>query len=211
MHILIGDEQYLTAAGLYNLAMQDAEVNRVTQQDSWSAVVSLLAVEPVDVVVFDPQYSTGFSWEEFRVIRQQHPSTRWFVVSRETDPAELQTALEAGVQVFLTKTCSREEITNALRAIQRGDKFFCNKILDIIYQTHYGQTQASCDATSLSERELEIVQLMVNGQSTKEMAGILNLSTHTVYTHRKNILRKLHLRSAQELVSYALKTGLIAS
>lgn len=87
--------------------------------------------------------------------------------------------------------------------------FFCNKILDIILAKHLSKEDDDCAPTELTVRELEIVGLIAEGHSTKDIAEELCLSTHTVYTHRKNVMRKLNVNSASELILYAINTGLV--
>lgn len=103
---------------------------------------------------------------------------------------------------------------NAVFAITKGEKFFCNKIIDAILQKHLYQNgeplEEDCAPTSLSPREIEITCLIAEkGFTNKEIAKQLFLSIHTVHTHRKNIMKKLGIRSASELVRYAISTGII--
>jgi len=92
--------------------------------------------------------------------------------------------------------------------LSRGEKFFCNKILDVILEKHLIEDKDDCKSASLSEREIELIKLAVKGFSNKEIADKLFLSIHTVYTHRKNIMRKLKIKSPVELVLYALNSGI---
>jgi DNA-binding NarL/FixJ family response regulator len=117
-------------------------------------------------------------------------------------------AVACGVTSFLTKTCDETEIFSAVRAAAKREKFFCSKVLDVLLEKHFPGTD-NCAATELSVRETEIVRLVAEGYSSKDIAKMLFLSPHTVHTHRKNILRKLGIGSTSELVLYAVNTGLV--
>ncbi|HUP11014.1 MAG TPA: response regulator transcription factor, partial [Niastella sp.] len=90
----------------------------------------------------------------------------------------------------------------------KREKFFCGKVIDAILEKHFPKKQ-DCNAPNLSQREIEIVELVAQGMTNNSIAKKLFLSIHTVSTHRKNILRKLQVKSASELVIYAIKTGLV--
>ena len=109
---------------------------------------------------------------------------------------------------FLTKECDETEILDAVMATAKNERFFCSKILNYILEKSFNKS-ISCKPSPLSQREVEIVRLIAKGLIAKEIADRLNLSTHTVYTHRKNIMSKLKVKSASELVLYAVNNGIV--
>ena len=118
--------------------------------------------------------------------------------------------METGISGFVTKECSQQEIVAAIYATAKGEKFFCNKVLELILDKHLQKEEKDkCLPTDLSVREVEVVQLTASGLNARQVAEKLNLSHHTVYTHRKNVMKKLGLGSVSELTLYAVKTGLI--
>jgi DNA-binding NarL/FixJ family response regulator len=118
--------------------------------------------------------------------------------------------LESGVNGFITDACDNDEIIQAVHSIIGGRKFFCNKALDLVMNKHLNKTETpSCDATTLSVREIEILELLGRGISNKIVADKLFISPHTVHTHRRNIMKKLNIRSASELTIYCVSTGII--
>ncbi|MEM6965044.1 MAG: response regulator transcription factor [Bacteroidota bacterium] len=108
----------------------------------------------------------------------------------------------------MTKGCDEEEIINAIKATAKQERFFCNKILNFILEKSFAKSDDGT-TTPLTTREIEIVRLVVEGKIAKEIADELNLSTHTIYTHRKNIMNKLELKSTSELVLYAVEKGFV--
>ena len=137
------------------------------------------------------------------------PKTNILIISSDENRDTIHFILENGVNSFLTKDCDETEIRNAIYATAKGEKFFCGKILDIIFEKHYSKDNGeSCEPTELTTRELEIVKLIIEGHSTKEIADQLCLSHHTIYTHKKNVMKKLGIKSTSELILYAVNTGL---
>jgi DNA-binding NarL/FixJ family response regulator len=119
--------------------------------------------------------------------------------------------LESGVNGFITDECDNDEIVQSVHSIIGGRKFFCNKALDLVMTKHLNKEETvSCDATSLSVREIEILELLGRGLSNKIVADKLHISPHTVHTHRRNIMKKLNIRSVSELTIYCVSTGIIS-
>lgn len=206
--VVIADAQYLTRVGLENLVNEMTDFQVVASVQYWPEAEKACKAGQADVLLLDHHGLGQFSWHDLQSLLQSYP-IHTLVISDEDNPSMLHTALGSGIQSFLTKGCSAAEIRNALLAILTGEKFFCNKILDLIFSKHYAADKENCAPTQLSERELQIVALLVDGKSSKVIAAELCLSLHTVYTHRKNIMRKLQIRTVQELVSHALQSGLV--
>jgi len=207
--VVIADAQYLTRVGLEHLVGEMPDFEVIASAQYWPEAESACKQHKADVLILDHQNLSQFSWDDLQALLQRHP-IHALVISDEDNPVVIHHALGTGIQSFLTKGCSAPEIRNALVAILTGEKFFCNKILDLIFSKHYANDAESCAPTQLSERELEIVALLVDGKSSKAIAEELCLSLHTVYTHRKNIMRKLQIRTVQELVSHAIQSGLVS-
>jgi DNA-binding NarL/FixJ family response regulator len=210
--IALADAQYLTRLGLRQILSQEESLSVVAECSNESDLLTLIDAQPVDAVVLDYNQPGRFSPETLdRLHAAEGQGPVIVVISADSDKQRIFQVLEAGVGSFLTKECDEAEILDALRAALRGDKFFCTKILNLLLEESLGKTAGKtpdkCDATPLSPREVEIVRLVAAGKVAKEIALQLNLSTHTVYTHRKNITRKLGLNTTSELVRYAIDRG----
>jgi DNA-binding NarL/FixJ family response regulator len=116
-----------------------------------------------------------------------------------------------GVRNFLTKECDKGEVIDAVRAAYQGQTFFCRKIVNRVLENTAEEISdtSDCRPVQLSARELDIVRLIGKGYTTKEIADKVFLSPHTIGTHRKNIFRKLGVKSASELLMYSIRSGLI--
>lgn len=211
--IVLADAQYLARAGFRQLFSEQENILVVGEAGCLSDLDTVVGKEKADIVVFDYFDSEDYEIEDICKIKTNHPDVRFLVVTADSDKSNIFKVLECGVNSILTKNCSKEEIINAVLATSRKEKFFCNKVLEIILEKHLKgeESEANCAPSSLTAREIEVVELIASGISTKVMADQLCLSTHTIYTHRKNIMRKLGINSVSELVLYAVNAGIVPS
>ncbi|MDX1666304.1 MAG: response regulator transcription factor [Saprospiraceae bacterium] len=208
--VVIADSQFLTRQGLVSLLSGRPEIKVLSEAtDEEELMEQLRSVQP-DLIIVDYNQDGHFSSETIPAIRKSSPGVNILVISADNDKKSIYNVLEAGVSSFLTKTCGEEEIIDAIYATAKGEKFFCTKVIDYLLEKSFTkEKEEDCSPTPLSPREVEILQLVAKGLIAKEIAHRLNLSPHTVYTHRKNIMRKLNLNTSSELVLYAVNEGYV--
>jgi len=207
--IIIADHQYLIRMGLRHILGRNKGMEVVDEVANSSELLQAVKKHSPQIVLMDYNDSNSFSVSDIYHINQKFPGCRFVIITADENRESINKALSFGVNGFLTKTCDRDEIKKAITATAKGEKFFCNKILDIILAKHLGQdVEEDCEPTELTVREVEIVKLVSDGHSSKKIAELLNLSLHTVQTHRRNVMRKLKISSVSELVMYAVNTGL---
>lgn len=209
IRLLLADSQYLIRLGLKSLLARNKHIKIVGESSNTEELLKKVHDLQPDVVLMDYKNSHHFNLEDIKEVKTISPSSKLLIISSDDDKNNIFKVIEYGINSFLTKECSQEEIINAIVATAKNEKFFCNKILDIILAKHLSKEDDDCAPTELTVRELEIVGLITEGHSTKDIAEELCLSTHTVYTHRKNVMRKLNVNSASELILYAINTGLV--
>ena len=147
----------------------------------------------------------GKSWR-----KEGHPNV--VILSMHSDESYVLRALKAGARAYILKNAAEADLIRAVRAVSEGKSFFSpviSKMLleDYVRQVREKEVEDSYDL--LTSREREILQLLAEGKTNKEVASVLGLSPHTVETHRGNILEKLNLHSAAELILYAVRKGVI--
>ncbi|MEO9854204.1 MAG: response regulator transcription factor [Reichenbachiella sp.] len=120
----------------------------------------------------------------------------------------IQELKEIGIRGILTTHCDAQEIKTALESIRLGKRFYCGDILDVLMQP-LAPVQPTKSDDLLSTREIEVLKWVAKGLTTNQIADQLNVSTHTINSHRKNMLKKLELASPVELIVYAVKKGLV--
>jgi DNA-binding NarL/FixJ family response regulator len=206
--IAIADPQYLTRVGLRHILSTQPQFDIVAEVGSESALLTHLESQRPRVVILDYDHPGYFSQQTIKAIKRTSPGTNILIVSDDHDKSSIYEVLENGINSFLTKNCHEEEIIDAVKATARGEKFFCTRVLDYLLEKSFGKEE-NCSPTPLTPREIDIVKLTAKGLIAKEIASELNLSIHTVYTHRKNILEKLDLKTSSELVLYAINNGFV--
>ncbi len=207
--VLLADAQFLIRFALKELLKETNTFQVIGEAGNEAELNSFIAKTPPDIIVIDYNQPGFFSIESIKNVKEQHPTIELLVISSDDNKENIYDVINSGVLRFLTKKCDAHEINEAFRAIIRGEKFFCASIFNFIFEMSFSQNNYSSNPLPLSARELEIVQLIAQGLVAKEISKKLNLSTHTVYTHRKNIMEKLKLRRSSELVLYAVNKGLL--
>jgi DNA-binding NarL/FixJ family response regulator len=152
--------------------------------------------------------------EATRQIRKAVPETQVLVLTVHESEELLAEALRAGAHGCMLKSDAGRELVSAIEALSQGKPFFTSKVAGILLSGQRGFA-ASSDTVDfagphLSAREREVIQLLAEGKSNKEVATLLNLSVKTVQAHRANIMRKLNLHSLGQLIHYAVRNGIIA-
>ena len=210
IEIVIADSQFLSRLGLKQLLAKKPNMKIVGEVPNENKLANILQSKSPQVVILDYNQPDHFSFDTISLIRNQKPTANILVITTDQDKGSIDKVLEFGVNSFLTKNCGAQEIYDAIIATSKGEKFFCSKILDHLLEKSYAKpSPKTITKAPLSTREIEIVRLVAKGLIAKEIAEKLHLSTHTVYTHRKNIMKKLNLNASSELVLYALNNGLI--
>jgi DNA-binding NarL/FixJ family response regulator len=163
-----------------------------------------------DVVVMDIGMRDLNGIEATRQIRARHPEIKVVGLSMYSDKRYVLGMLEAGVSGYVLKGSAGAELIRAIQAANRGGKYLSAEITDVVVDC-YVDRQFPTDRSAYSalrQREREVIQLLAEGKTSKEIAARLNISPATVETHRRNIMRKLDLHSVADLTKYAIREGL---
>lgn len=208
--VVIADCQYLIRVGIKSLLSKSKEFEIIGEAVYSPDLIELVKVNQPDIIILDYQQPFHFSLKDIETCKSISPHTKFLIISMDENRDQIIQAIDYGAISFLTKECDEDEIINALRATTKNEKFMCHKVIDIILRKEHHQEE-DCKPFNLSVREVEIIQQTAQGLSAKEIAEKLFLSTHTVYTHRKNIMKKLCLNSSSEMILYALKNGIVSS
>jgi DNA-binding NarL/FixJ family response regulator len=205
--VIIADAHYLTRVGLRQILAEMPACEVVGEATSEAQLLVKLDKTQAEIVVLDYNQPGRFSTNTIEKIRRS-PLSRLLIISGDEDKKSIYQVLESGVNSFLSKQCGEKEIVDAVEATANNEKFYCTNVLNHLLEKSFPK-EADCAPTPLSPREIEIVRLVASGLIAKEIAGKLHLSTHTIYTHRKNIMKKLKLGTTSELVLFAVNEGLV--
>ena len=205
--IILADNQYLTRLALRSLLEPLSLVRSLTEAQNEQELCLMLNRSESPIVLLDYQKPGAFSLETIPLIQREASKARIVILTSDHQQEGIRQALEFGVDGFLTKHCDEQEILDALNAVGNGERFYCSQIIDFLLGKDSPRREKSCVPAILSPREIEIVQLTAQGLVAKQIADSLNLSPHTVYTHRKNIMQKLKVKNASQLVHFAVNKG----
>lgn len=204
--ILLFDFQFLTREGLIQMIKDQSDFQLLDVTDESVGLMDLVADRQPDVLIMDYKSEDGNMMSMLDGLIK-HPISNVLIITNEDRKKEIQQLLDMGVRCILTKGCSKEEIVNAIYSISKGNRFYCNRILDQV-MTRPDTKEVTCEPADLSPREFEVLQLITKGRKTVDIADQLNVSVHTINSHRKNILRKLNLKSPAELIVFAVESGM---
>jgi two-component system invasion response regulator UvrY len=161
-----------------------------------------------DVVLLDINLPNASGMDAVPLIRKYAPGTKIIAVSMHSQPAYAKKMLQLGARGYVTKNSSPDEMFLAIDTVLEGKSYVCQEIKNIISDQALLDEPSGPDIKDLSLREIEIIRLLKEGQSSKEIAARLNISTRTAEVHRHNILKKLKLKNTASLISFINTTDL---
>jgi two-component system, NarL family, response regulator NreC len=211
--ILLADDHVVMRRGIRVLLERHEGFEIVAEAGDGREAVALTAVHSPDVVVVDIAMPNLNGIEAARQIVARTPHTAIVILSMHSDESYVLRALKAGARGYLLKDSPESDLINAIIAVHGGKAFFSPAISKMLVEDYMRQLQHRGGEDSyelLTTREREILQLLAEGKSNKEVATILSLSLHTIETHRSNILQKLNLHGTPELILYAIRKGVIS-
>src|SRR5271155_541972 len=214
LKILIADDHELVRRGLCAL-LQSHEGWEICgdAKDGREAVEKARQLKP-DVVILDVGMPNLNGLAATRQLLQQQPQLKIIVLTITDSDQVIREALDAGARGFVLKSDAARDLVSAVEALQRNRMFFTPRVNDMVLagfldKGYNGSRNEAPKLPTLTPREREVIQLLAEGKSSKEVASLLNLSTKTAETHRSNIMRKLDIHSIRDLVVYAVKNDII--
>lgn len=213
IRILLADDHTVVRKGLCLLLESNPGFKVIAEASNGREAVAMAEAHTPDVVVIDIAMPMLNGIEAARQISANVPQTAIVFLSMHSDEAYVLKALKSGAKAYLLKDSAEYDLINAIKAVSEGKAFFSPAISKMLVEDYMQQMRERDVEDSyelLTTREREILQLFAEGKAPKEVASILNLSLHTVETHRSNIFQKLNLHSGAELILYAVRKGVIS-
>lgn len=214
MRLVLADSNEIVRIGLRTVLSSERAIEIVGEARSSNELLEIVKAFPTDLVMID-YTSAHFSIDVIPQLLQKYPSLKVVAITPDQSAQTLVNALRSGVKSYVKKDCDSQEIITSVKETGRGNKFFCGQILETIRDASIDVNDMdfdsfTCEPISLSERELEIITLIAEGLTNNQIADNLFLSSHTINTHRKNIMAKLGVKNTAGIVMYAVKTNLVS-
>jgi len=210
--VLLADDHALVRRGFRRLLEDDDELAVVGEASNGEEAIALAASLAPHVIVMDCAMPGTSGLAAIKVILEQRPSARILMLSMHSEETLVRQAMASGARGYVLKNSAGEELIEAIQTVLRGMAFFSPAVARI-FQDGVARLQDARKTTdryeSLTDRERQIYQLLAEGNSNKDIANRLNLSLHTVETHRWRIMEKMDLHGTAELVLSAVRRGLV--
>ena len=208
--IVVADDHGIVREGLRRLLETEPDFTVCAEASDGREVLRQIANSKPDVAVLDITMPKLGGLETLERIRAEHKNTKVVLLSVHAEPAFIQSAVALGVDGYVLKNGPAKDIVTAVREVMNGGSFFSPVVAkEIVEQLRAPKSESDNPFSLLSGREREVLHLIADGLSAKEVAVELSISTKTVEAHRTSLMRKLNVRKATELVRYALRHGLI--
>jgi two-component system, NarL family, response regulator NreC len=213
IRILLADDHAIVRDGLRSLLEKQPDMTVSGEAADGREAVHFAEENSPDVVVMDIAMPNMNGIEATRRIVATRPATGVVILSMHQDESYVLRSLKAGARGYLLKDSLRSDVVEAIRLVAQGRSYLTRKVSRLMQEDYIRQMERRGVEDSydlLTDREREILQLIAEGRTNKEVANVLNIGLTTVETHRTHILQKLGLHSVPELILYAVRKGIIA-
>jgi DNA-binding NarL/FixJ family response regulator len=211
--VLLADDHGVLRQGLRKILEENQGIRVVGEASNGRDAVAEILVRQPDVAVLDIAMPLLNGIEATRQLARRSPRTQVLILSMHSDQAYVTQAVSAGAKGYLLKESAGEDLIEAVVAVAAGKSFFSPAVAEVMlddYVRNLTQKGILDRYDALSEREREVLQLVAEGRSTKEIAEILSISPATVETHRAHVLQKLALKNTASVVLYAARRGIVS-
>jgi len=213
IRILLADDHNVMRGGLRLLLERQPGFKVVAEAPDGRQAVEQAEASKPDIAVLDIAMPNLSGIEAAQRISAMLPHTRIIILSMHSDEGYVLRALKAGAKGYLLKDSAENDLIEAIKAVDEGKAFFSPEISNILVEDYVREMKrrgAEDSYELLTPREREILQMLAEGKSNKQIATVLDLSLYTVETHRRNLQDKLNLHSFAELILYAVRKGIIS-
>ena len=212
MRVLVADDHAIVRRGLRSLLETEPGLNVVAEAADGIEALRLADEHDPDIVILDVGMPRLNGIDVAARLQKLKRPPRVIILSMHADESYIIRALAAGARAYLLKDATDEDLLPALRTVASGKPYFSPAVAGVLVEDYVRQLQTRGLSDSyhlLTDREKEVLQLLAEGRTNKEVASILNLGLSTVETHRGNLMQKLNLHNTAEIVLYAVRKGII--
>ena len=212
LRVIIVDDHVVFREGLRSLLLLGPDIEVVAEAEDGSSALRLTEELLPDIVLMDLTMPGMNGIEATRQIVSNNGKVRVLVLSMESDRSFVVAALKAGASGYLLKESAFAEVTATIRAIAAGEPYLCPKVANLVIKEYMQRdpNEETQTGRGLTERESEVLKMIADGMSTKEISIAFNVSSKTIDSQRNSIMKKLELYSIAKLTKYAIRKGITA-
>ncbi len=209
--IIIVDDHQIIRDGIEAMLLSEDKIKIIGTAHDYNALIKIPDYQNVDLIILDISLPDKSGIEIAREFSEKFENIKILMLSANTTEKNIIESIKAGANGFLHKDTSSDEFIEAIKSICNGEEYFGEKLSKIIYKSYISHVKYKPKPTQvkLSEREIEVIKLLSDGLSSKEIANKLFISPRTVESHKSNILSKLNLNNNIEIVKFAIKEGVV--
>jgi DNA-binding NarL/FixJ family response regulator len=206
-NIVIADNQFLINYSLKAIIENSTDYHCLGIAENYLKLKKLLSSDQVHLLVIDVSFFEYECYAVWTQLKNEYPDLKILVLTNILNKNELSELSKAGIKNIIYKSTNYDELFQAIDATLKKKKFYCSEVLDMLFDNSVKNKIS--ESNYLTPSEIEVVKLISEGHTTREIAEKKHVSFHTITSHRKNIFRKLKINNVSELLMYALRAGLI--
>ena len=209
--IVLADDHELILDGLTSLLENEPNLSIIATAMNGHELLEIIEeIDEVDAIILDINMPKMDGIEVTKWLKGKYPEIKIIILSMYKRSEFVKNLLKAGADGYILKNSGREIFIEAITAVCAGKRYFSQEVLDTVMES-FTEERLDKDLTviELTEREKEVVRLIAQEKSTAEIADVLNLSAHTINSHRKSILNKIGVKNATGIFRYAIQTGIV--
>lgn len=209
--VLLVDDHQIILDGIRSVIQLSDEIDVIGEALNGKEAIDCLQLIDVDVVIMDVDMPVMNGMEAVKQIRDQRIDTRIIVLSMHDEGGLIKQLINAGVDGYMLKNCDQNELVNAIKLVASGKKYFSSEVtISLMDRSPQNKSMDIAVLSSLTERELEIMKLIAEGFSNKEIGEKLFISHRTVDTHRTNLMKKIDVKNIAGIIRFAIKNGIVS-
>lgn len=207
--VLLIDDHHLFAEGMKSMFKPKDEIEIVSQTQNGNQVVSILETTEIDVILMDIDMPIISGVATMKLLKEKDIDIPVLMLTMHQSIKYVKESLENGAQGYILKDASKVELLEAIKKTSQKKNYFHPKINDQVFDYFRNKGKSKSELNELSEREKEIIRCLSIGMNSKAIGIFLFISEHTVKTHRRNIMHKLHVKTSAALIRLAIEKGII--
>jgi len=207
--VLLVDDHQIIIDGLKSLLSNSGEIAIVSEANNGREALRILDLIEIDVVLMDIDMPVLNGIETLKEIRRNGSAVKVIILSMHNEAGMIKSLVNIGANGYLLKSSSQDEVISAILKVAGGQQYFSTEVTLSLLNKSQNGIQSNQQLELLTDRETEIIQLIAEGFSNKEIGDKLFISHRTVDTHRTNLMKKLNVSNIAGLISYAIKNGIV--